>query len=216
MALGSEPVRVGDRLVGRVTSGGYGYTVERSIAYAYLPAADAAIGTRVAVEIFGDWVEGEVAAEPLFDPDGSARVRALAGPGRPHVRRPQGGERIGDRECLIGEGELLGGTPAGPARVAAAARRHERTAADEHALEVRRRDVVAERRRVDVAELVQREGRRREREADVRVRQLAAQAVARRVDDRAVVERGGGRRSTGCQLVSGGTEGSTPSGTRPR
>ena len=74
MALGSEPVRVGDRLVGRVTSGGYGYTVERSIAYAYLPAADAGVGTRVAVEIFGEWVEGEVAAEPLFDPEGS-RVR---------------------------------------------------------------------------------------------------------------------------------------------
>jgi 4-methylaminobutanoate oxidase (formaldehyde-forming) len=75
VALGSEPVRVADRLVGRVTSGGYGYTVKRSIAYAYLPAADAAIGTRVAVEIFGDWVEGEVAAEPLIDPEG-ARVRA--------------------------------------------------------------------------------------------------------------------------------------------
>ena len=74
VALGSEPVRVGDRLVGRVTSGGYGYTVERSIAYAYLPAADADVGTRVAVEIFGEWVEGEVAAEPLFDPAG-ARVR---------------------------------------------------------------------------------------------------------------------------------------------
>ena len=37
VALGSEPVRVGGELVGRVTSGGYGYTVERSIAYAYLP-----------------------------------------------------------------------------------------------------------------------------------------------------------------------------------
>jgi 4-methylaminobutanoate oxidase (formaldehyde-forming) len=75
VALGSEPVRVGDRLVGRVTSGGYGYTVERSIAYAYLPAADAEVGTRVAVEIFGDWVGGEVAAEPLYDPAG-ARVRS--------------------------------------------------------------------------------------------------------------------------------------------
>src|SRR6185312_12772053 len=74
VALGSEPVRVADRLVGRVTSGGYGYAVERSIAYAYLPAAAAGIGTRVAVEIFGDWVEGEVVAEPLFDPEGS-RVR---------------------------------------------------------------------------------------------------------------------------------------------
>ena len=183
MALGSEPVRVGDRLVGRVTSGGYGYTVGRSIAYAYLPAADADVGTRVAVEIFGDWVEGEVAAEPLYDPARSPRPQLTgpsAGPGRAHVRRPQGGERIGDRERLAGERELLGGTPAGPARVAAAARRHERTAADQHALEVRRRHVVAERRRVDVAELVQREGRRREGEADVRVRQLAAQPVARR------------------------------------
>ncbi len=75
VALGSEPVRVGERLVGRVTSGGYGYTVERSIAYAYLPAVDASVGTRVAVEIFGDWVGGEVAAEPLFDPSG-ARIRA--------------------------------------------------------------------------------------------------------------------------------------------
>jgi hypothetical protein len=28
----------------------------------------------VAVEIFGEWVGGEVAAEPLFDPEGS-RVR---------------------------------------------------------------------------------------------------------------------------------------------
>ena len=75
VALGSEPVRVGDRLVGRVTSGGYGYTVERSIAYAYLPAADADVGTRVAVEIFGEWVEGEVAAEPLLRP-GRRRVRS--------------------------------------------------------------------------------------------------------------------------------------------
>ncbi len=37
IALGSEPVRVGDSPVGRVTSGGYGYTVGKSIAYAYLP-----------------------------------------------------------------------------------------------------------------------------------------------------------------------------------
>ena len=38
VALGNEPVRVGGAIVGRVTSGGYGYTVARSIAYAYLPA----------------------------------------------------------------------------------------------------------------------------------------------------------------------------------
>ena len=74
VALANEPVRVGDEIVGRVTSGGYGYTVERSIAYAYLPAEHAEPGTEVAVEIFGEWVGGEVAAEPLFDPEGD-RVR---------------------------------------------------------------------------------------------------------------------------------------------
>ncbi len=74
VALGSEPVRVGDALVGRVTSGGYGYTVGASIAYAYLPAQHD-VGTPVAVEIFGEWVAGEVVAEPLYDPAGE-RIRA--------------------------------------------------------------------------------------------------------------------------------------------
>jgi glycine cleavage system aminomethyltransferase T/glycine/D-amino acid oxidase-like deaminating enzyme len=75
VALGNEPVRCGGEVVGRVTTGGYGYTVERSIAYAYLPAALAVPGTAVAVEIFGRWVEGEVAAEPLFDQAGE-RIRS--------------------------------------------------------------------------------------------------------------------------------------------
>ena len=74
IALGSEPVRAGDDLVGRVTSGGYGYTVEKSIAYAYLPA-EHDVGTEIAVEIFGEWVPGVVSAEPLFDPTGE-RIRA--------------------------------------------------------------------------------------------------------------------------------------------
>jgi glycine cleavage system aminomethyltransferase T/glycine/D-amino acid oxidase-like deaminating enzyme len=75
VALGSEPVRVGGEIVGRVTSGGYGYTVERSISYAYLPASSAAPGTRVEVEIFGEWIQGTAAEEPLFDPKGE-RIRA--------------------------------------------------------------------------------------------------------------------------------------------
>jgi 4-methylaminobutanoate oxidase (formaldehyde-forming) len=74
IALGSEPVRVDGELVGRVTSGGYGYTVGRSIAYAYLPAERTRVGQPVAVEIFGEWVGGEVAAEPLWDPRGD-RIR---------------------------------------------------------------------------------------------------------------------------------------------
>jgi len=73
VALGNEPVRVEGEIVGRVTTGGYGYTVGRSIAYAYLPP-DHEVGAAVEVDIFGRWVAGEVAAEPLFDPRGE-RVR---------------------------------------------------------------------------------------------------------------------------------------------
>jgi 4-methylaminobutanoate oxidase (formaldehyde-forming) len=74
VALGEEPVRVDGRICGRVTSGGYGYTVERSIAYAYIPAANTEVDTPVEVEIFGEWIPGRVAREPLFDPQGE-RVR---------------------------------------------------------------------------------------------------------------------------------------------
>jgi glycine cleavage system aminomethyltransferase T/glycine/D-amino acid oxidase-like deaminating enzyme len=75
VALGNEPVQVGGEVLGRVTTGGFGYTVERSIAYAYLPPEHADEGTAVEVEIFGSWISGEVAREPLLDPDGE-RVRA--------------------------------------------------------------------------------------------------------------------------------------------
>jgi len=75
VCLGNEPVRIGAEVVGRVTSGGYGFAVERSIAYAYLPPNQAAMGTRGEVEVFGDWIGFEVAREPLYDP-GNARIRS--------------------------------------------------------------------------------------------------------------------------------------------
>jgi 4-methylaminobutanoate oxidase (formaldehyde-forming) len=77
VALGNEPVRVGGEILGRVTTGGYGYTVERSVAYAYLPAEHADPGTAAEVEVFGRWIGGEVVKEPLFDPGGE-RVRGTA------------------------------------------------------------------------------------------------------------------------------------------
>ncbi|MEA2419867.1 MAG: hypothetical protein QOE60_2073 [Thermoleophilaceae bacterium] len=75
VALGNEPVRIGGDVVGRITTGGYGYTIERSIAYAYLPPEHARPGTEVAVEIFGSWIEGAVAEEPLYDAR-SERIRS--------------------------------------------------------------------------------------------------------------------------------------------
>jgi glycine cleavage system aminomethyltransferase T/glycine/D-amino acid oxidase-like deaminating enzyme len=69
VALGSEPVRMSGKVAGRVTSGGYGYAVKKSIAYAYVPST-AAVGTPVEVEIFGTSVAGEIAKDPLYDPRG--------------------------------------------------------------------------------------------------------------------------------------------------
>jgi 4-methylaminobutanoate oxidase (formaldehyde-forming) len=74
VCLGNEPVRVDGRVVGRITSGGQGFAVEKSIAYAYLPP-DAVIGTRGEVEVFGRWVGFEVMREPLYDP-AMERVRS--------------------------------------------------------------------------------------------------------------------------------------------
>jgi len=72
--LGKEPVFVSSTPVGYVTSAAYGYTIDRSIAYAWLPAEHSAPGARVEVEYFGRRAPATVAAEPLFDPDMS-RIR---------------------------------------------------------------------------------------------------------------------------------------------
>jgi glycine cleavage system aminomethyltransferase T/glycine/D-amino acid oxidase-like deaminating enzyme len=73
--LGNEPVRVDGQTVGRVTTGAIGHTVAASIAFAYLPREAAVPGTDVQVLVFGDWVDGVVAQEPLYDPAGG-KVRA--------------------------------------------------------------------------------------------------------------------------------------------
>jgi len=69
VALGSEPVRIGGEIGGRVTSGGYGYSVGKSIAYAFVPA-DVETGAAVEVEVFGSWIAGQISPEPLYDPEG--------------------------------------------------------------------------------------------------------------------------------------------------
>ncbi|WP_440104065.1 GcvT family protein [Streptosporangium sp. H16] len=75
VCLGGEPVRAGGLPTSRVTSGGYGHRVDRSIAYAYLPG-DTAPGDRVEVGVTGTWTGAVVTAEPLYDPS-SERVRRL-------------------------------------------------------------------------------------------------------------------------------------------
>ena len=52
--MGKEPVFAGGTAVGYVTSASYGYTVGRTVVYAWLPAALTAPGTALAVEYFGE------------------------------------------------------------------------------------------------------------------------------------------------------------------
>lgn len=75
VALGSEPVRLEGRTIGRVTSGGYGYSVERSLAYAYVPSDVAHSTQRLEVVVFGRVIGAEVSTEAFYDPTNS-RVRA--------------------------------------------------------------------------------------------------------------------------------------------
>ncbi len=71
---GGEAVIAGERVVGRVRTGGEGHTVGLTIALAYLPVGLAQPGTRVSVESFGQFVPAEVRMGPLWDPRG-VRVR---------------------------------------------------------------------------------------------------------------------------------------------
>jgi glycine cleavage system aminomethyltransferase T/glycine/D-amino acid oxidase-like deaminating enzyme len=68
VVMGKEPVRHAGRTVGYVTSAAYGHTIQRPIAYAWLPVELATPGTNVDISYFGRLVPAEVAAEPLFDP----------------------------------------------------------------------------------------------------------------------------------------------------
>jgi 4-methylaminobutanoate oxidase (formaldehyde-forming) len=77
VVLGKEPIRTsdGEKIIGWVASGGYGYAVGKSIAYGYLPVEYAEVGTQLEVEIFEERINAVVEREPLWDPKGK-RIRA--------------------------------------------------------------------------------------------------------------------------------------------
>ena len=51
-----------------MTSGGYGFRVDRSIALGYLPTECCGPGTRLTVEILGSRRPATVVQAPLYDP----------------------------------------------------------------------------------------------------------------------------------------------------
>ena len=63
-----DPIFAGDELLGAVTSAGYGFTVDKNIAMAFLPVASAEPGTKLEVQIIGTRYPATVATEPIFDP----------------------------------------------------------------------------------------------------------------------------------------------------
>jgi dimethylglycine dehydrogenase len=71
---GYEPIWHEGEVVGFVTSGGYAHFVQRSVALGLVPAALAAGGTALEIEILGDRRPAAIVSEPLFDP-GGARMR---------------------------------------------------------------------------------------------------------------------------------------------
>jgi len=75
VALGNEPVSADGKVISRVTSGGYGYAVAESIAYAYLPMALSAFGSTLAIDVDGKHVSATVQRDPRHDPD-SSRIKA--------------------------------------------------------------------------------------------------------------------------------------------
>ena len=73
--LGNEPIYQGRKMVGRATSGAYGYTVGKSLAVAYVKPEVAQPGTELKIEILGKKYPAVVIPESPWDPENS-RLRA--------------------------------------------------------------------------------------------------------------------------------------------
>ena len=62
-----DPIKLGDDIVGVVTSGAYGHTTGRNIAMGYVDPAHAAPGTELTIRIIGGHSPAVVSADPMFD-----------------------------------------------------------------------------------------------------------------------------------------------------
>ena len=71
-ARGSEPIYNGDELVGRATSGGYGWRVGKSLALAMVRPDHAAPGSELEISILGNRHKAVVIEDSPFDPENEA------------------------------------------------------------------------------------------------------------------------------------------------
>jgi dimethylglycine dehydrogenase len=73
--MGNEPVYFGDRVVGVTTSGAYGHSVNKSLAFAYVPPDNVAAGTEFEILVFNEQRKARIIPESIWDA-GNARPRA--------------------------------------------------------------------------------------------------------------------------------------------
>jgi dimethylglycine dehydrogenase len=65
---GGEPIFLGDTCVGVTTSGGYGYAVEKSLGFGYVPPELALPGSVIEIGLLDARCRATVLAEPIYDP----------------------------------------------------------------------------------------------------------------------------------------------------
>ncbi|MCZ4282834.1 FAD-dependent oxidoreductase [Kiloniella laminariae] len=75
-ARGSEPIYLNGEMIGRVTSGGYGWRTGKSLALAMVRPDLADIGTELEVYILGDLYKATVIEESPYDPE-NKKLRAV-------------------------------------------------------------------------------------------------------------------------------------------
>jgi len=67
--VADEPIWLGDKVVGFVTSGGYAHYVDKSVAFGFLPVEEIEPGKDVEIEILGQRRAATLFTQTLFDPE---------------------------------------------------------------------------------------------------------------------------------------------------
>ena len=68
---GGEVIYQAGKIISRVRSGGYGFSLHKNILLAYLPMELTKAGTRIEVDLIEGRFPGQITSTVLFDPKGN-------------------------------------------------------------------------------------------------------------------------------------------------